>query len=358
MDVPTIEREAITVDQRETRMDVSNDPMRYISDRSQPFYVSGTLIEAEMPFSGDEEFFFVQPTSFSLNPPRGEIRGGSLFTQIHGTGLQPEQVKQQIETTLSEIQTNLDRLRASADQFNRTIVSQAQSAIATRKQKLLKDRNLVANLGFPMKRREGAPATYASPQVRKKLLPVQPPANTASFAPEPTLPDDHYNNILDIMTNMVHVMECSPAAFEHSDEEAIRTHFLVQLNSQYQGQATGETFNFEGKTDILVKDNGRNIFIAECKFWRGEKAYLETIDQLLGYLTWRDTKAAVVIFNRNKNFSDVLAKVRSQTETHPGFRKLIAERSETSWTFRFAHRDDPNREMTITVLVFDVPRAE
>jgi hypothetical protein len=31
----------------------------------------------------------------------------------------------------------------------------------------------------------------------------------------------------------------------------------------------------------------------------------DTIAQLLGYVSWRDTKTAIVIFNRNKNFSRV-----------------------------------------------------
>jgi hypothetical protein len=51
---------------------------------------------------------------------------------------------------------------------------------------------------------------------------------------------------------MVRVMEQSPHAFATMHEEDLRTYFLVQLNAQYEGQATGETFNFQGKTDILI----------------------------------------------------------------------------------------------------------
>jgi hypothetical protein len=58
----------------------------------------------------------------------------------------------------------------------------------------------------------------------------------------------------------------------------------------------------QGKTDILIRIDGKNIFIAECKFWTGPKGFTETIDQLLGYLSWRDTKAAIVMFNRKKGF--------------------------------------------------------
>jgi hypothetical protein len=49
-----------------------------------------------------------------------------------------------------------------------------------------------------------------------------------------------------------------------------------------------------GKTDILIRDNDKNIFIAECKFWGGPKLFKETIDQLLGYTSWRDTKTHCV----------------------------------------------------------------
>ncbi|MBX8827723.1 hypothetical protein HBA93_19140, partial [Ochrobactrum sp. SFR4] len=115
-------------------------------------------------------------------------------------------------------------------------------------------------------------------------------------------------------------MERSPSSFATMQEEDIRQHFLVQLNGHYEGKATGETFNAEGKTDILVRDEGRNIFIAECKFWRGDKGFSDTIDQLLGYLSWRDTKTAIMVFNRNKDMSNVLSKIRSLTESHPLFK--------------------------------------
>src|SRR5437773_386517 len=151
--------------------------------------------------------------------------------------------------------------------------------------------------------------TDAVPIQRGRARVERPAVPTGKFAPEPILAADEYENILSIIKNMVRVMEQSPHAFENMAEEDLRTHFLVQLNSQYEGGATGETFNFQGKTDILIRAEGRNVFIAECKFWGGEKQFLDTIDQLLSYLSWRDTKTAVIIFNRNANFSNVLKKI-------------------------------------------------
>lgn len=52
------------------------------------------------------------------------------------------------------------------------------------------------------------------------------------------------------------------------DEEALRSHFLVQLNGHLEGQATGETFNYHGKTDILIR-SGANLYTDELKSYEG-----------------------------------------------------------------------------------------
>ena len=183
----------------------------------------------------------------------------------------------------------------------------------------------------------------------------KPTASRTPNKPEPTLTNEDYEHVLTVLENMVGVMEQSPGAFREIDEESLRTHFLMQLNGHFSGDSTGETFNYEGKTDILIKVDGKNIFIGECKFWTGEKGYLETLDQVLSYLSWRDTKAAVLVFNSNKNFTDVLIKIEDSTPGYPLFKKQIKKRSESSWTYLFGHKDDTNREISITVQAYNVP---
>ena len=139
------------------------------------------------------------------------------------------------------------------------------------------------------------------------------------------------------------------------NEEDLRTHFLVQLNGQYEGQATGETFNYEGKTDILIRADGKNIFIAECKFWTGPAGLTKALDQLLGYTAWRDTKAALLVFNRRTNMSTVLERVPAAVRAHPNYKAERTTNSETEFRYVFGHRDDETREITVTILVFDVP---
>jgi hypothetical protein len=77
-----------------------------------------------------------------------------------------------------------------------------------------------------------------------------------------------YQHILEIISGMALMMERSPRTFTKLHEEEIRDHFLLQLNGHYKGRATGETFNGAGKTDILVREKDKNLFIGECKIWK------------------------------------------------------------------------------------------
>ena len=356
IDVPVLHENQIVADQREIQIDVSQDTMRYIHDRSRSFYVPGTRIEITVPFKGDAEAFKIRPTRYTLSPPRAEVSTGALILSVDGTNLEAKQVRSEIDRMLTEVNEYLGWLRENADGFNRQIRQLARERIEQRHRKLLADQNLVASLGYPLKERPDAPKTFIAPEVRKRIAPMMPSASSAPYHPEPTLSADDYEHILSVMTNMALVMERSPSAFVTMDEEALRSHFLVQLNGHYEGQATGETFNYEGKTDILVRVNGKNIFIAECKYWAGPKNLLDTIDQLLGYMSWRDTKAAVVVFNRNKNFSRVLKTIPNVVKRHSNFKRELDAGTEGRFRYVLAHRDDSNREMIVTILAFDVPR--
>ena len=357
IDVPVLHEDQAVADQQETQIDVSQDPMRFIRDRNRPFHVAGTLVEVTVPFSGETEAFGIQPTTYTTAPPRGEIRDHTLVIKVQGTELEPQQVRAEVDRTFGEIKKYLDWLRNNARGLNEQIRRLANERINWRRQKLLADQNLVASLGFPLKERAEAPRTFSAPNVRRRIAPTMPRASTAPYKPEPVLSSDDYEHILSVMTNMALVMERSPSAFAAMDEEALRSHFLVQLNGHYEGQASGETFNYEGKTDILIRADGKNIFIAECKYWRGAKAFGEAVDQLLRYVCWRDTKTAIVIFNQNKDFSQVIETIPGAVKAHLNFKRAVDDNGEGRSRYVLVHRDDPNREMILTVLAFDVPRG-
>jgi hypothetical protein len=101
--------------------------------------------------------------------------------------------------------------------------------------------------------------------------------------------------------------------------EEYRRQTLVALNTHYAGRAHAEAFNDEGKTDILIRHEGRNLFICECKFWSGVEGFSDTIDQLFRYTGWRDTKLAIVMFVREKGLTSILKKAKTALAEHESF---------------------------------------
>lgn len=353
-DVPVLTEDEISVDQSEVDVDVSRDPNRFFFDRSGPFYVKGTKITFYVPFTGEEIFFSIRPSRYYMQQFFGEIRNNCLIYSISNVEQNPERVKVEFENYLRQIKEYLLTQRQESSSYNNSLESTIRGMIGSRKQKLLKDKNVVSSLGYKLKENPNESKTYAAPISKKKVIQL-PPASNQPYKPEPALLDDDYNNILAILENMTHVMERSPTAFKDINEESLRMHFLMQLNGQYEGSATGETFNYNGKTDILIRINDKNIFIAECKFWKGKIKYLETIDQILGYSSWRDTKVAILLFNRNKNMSKVLEEIDSSTKEHKNYKREIKITHETQRKYIFSQISDANRELFLTVMVFDVP---
>ena len=355
LDVPVIDDDAIYIaESGEAQVDVSRDPMRMIFDRSKAFHVTGNKTIIAVPFKGDVEFFKVQPSSFSLSPPRATIGKGELLLTYVRTDQNAEAIRSGYQGTVNSIKQCLRSLSESAAQSNGQLDNLIKSQLKTRKDRLLADAGMTAAIGLPMKKRAGAPNTYSVP-VSRRVPKVEEIRTQGSFKPEPALSSEDYLEILRIMKNMVQVMELSPHAFSDMGEEDLRFHFLVQLNGAFQGQATGETFNFQGKTDILIRVDGKSIFIGECKFWKGEKAFLATLDQLLSYLSWRDTKTAVVMFNRNAGFTAVLSKIAEAVPTHTSFKRDLGKSDESTFRYVFAQPNDANREIILTVMAFDIP---
>ena len=345
-----IDESQIQADYDDAEIDVSH---RWDYGRTQS--VTGTRITFYIPFSGDPGLFKLQPSTFNFNPPQAEVRDSEIVMIYGRTTSEADQIESEFKSELANLKKYLKWVEQNVTSFNSSIRETASQGIKVRREKILRDRDLVENIGFPLRRRKDTPNTYIAPQVKRVITPKLPPASTVPYKPEPELDTKDYEHILSVISNMVMVMERSPNAFKGMKEEDLRQHFLVQLNGHYEGQATGETFNFDGKTDILIRADGKNIFIAECKFWKGPKAFRKSIDQLLNYSTWRDTKTALLVFNRDAEMSTVLKRIPEAVKDHPNYKTSRDYDSETGFRYILRHRDDANREIVLTVLVFDVP---
>jgi hypothetical protein len=154
------------------------------------------------------------------------------------------------------------------------------------------------------------------------------------------------------------MLKRSPATFSKLKEEEIRDHFLLQLNSQYEGQARGETFHQDGKMDIIIKSKKNNIAISEVVFWKGAEAFSACIEQLLGYTCWRDTKRMIFMFNKTKNTTSVLDQIPALVKAHANYKHDAPGRmDETRFRYVFHQRSDVNREFYLTICVFDMKSA-
>lgn len=351
----TLLRDQWYADHQDAPVDVRHDRMRWIDDRSRPAMVPGERIEVRIPFKGESELFYAKANTFNMNPPRAVIEKNELVLRYESPSDQPQDIRPLVDRALADIEQHLGWQRGMIDAHNASLPNAAEQAIQQRRERLLAQSQRAATLGIPIRRRDDAPKTYAVPTVRKKVAPSLPPASAAQLAPEPAWAMEQYEQALKIMQDMTLVMERSPGAFKTMDEEALRQHFLVQLNGQFEGKATGETFNMAGKTDILLREGERNVFIAECKFWKGPKGFGEAIDQLLGYATWRDSKTAILVFNRGTDTSTVLAGIDAIVNAHANFKRTLNWPHDSGFRYVLHVNGDKNRELILTVLVFHVP---
>lgn len=66
-----LHKDATTMDQTETQVDISGDPNRYFTDEDRgPIYIPGTRVIVEVPFTGDQWVFKYRTNPFSPALPR------------------------------------------------------------------------------------------------------------------------------------------------------------------------------------------------------------------------------------------------------------------------------------------------
>ena len=322
-----------------------------------PHYVPGSYVTVAIPFQGDADLFGFQASTYTFNPPRGRVTESTVLVSFQAVKLDAQRTRQEIDATVRQIEEYLKWIKNDCDGWNARAQSVAEQCVRDRKHRLLEQADLVNALGLPMKRRSNSSVTFSVPVARKKRPIVLPSTPKEAFKPEPALPDTEYDFILTIIDRLSQTVECSPRTFVQMKEEQIRDLILVNLNGHYEGDATGETFNAQGKTDILVRADGRNVFIAECKFWEGPKALHRAIDQILSYLTWRDTKTALLLFSKNADFTNVLSAIATAVPQNPNFKRELQKLTETHVRYLFRQKNDAARDLYLSILAFNIPKS-
>lgn len=371
--VPVLEDDNIYIsDSGEQDVDVNRDYESYIQVVKTPQIIKGTYVEFAVPFKGISALFRLKPSHSAIRQmkptehrkrftcqPYGALntRNNELLFKYTRIDHNKESIEKDFHQDLDEVKEYLKLLSGEISRYNNEINALACEKFEERKQKLLADQRMIQSFNYPIRKYDDAQKTYSIPIQRKTIAVERQRARTGSEShpPEPSIKLDDYDEIIKTISNMALVIERNPKAFRNLDEEDIRTFILMFLNGYYKGNATGETFNFGGKTDILIRVEDRNIFIAECKFWSGPAGLTETINQLLGYASWRDNKTAIIFFNRNKNLSSVIDKIPDAVTSHSNFKRKLNNLDETTFRFVFHQMDDKDREIYLTILIFHMP---
>ena len=168
--------------------------------------------------------------------------------------------------------------------------------------------------------------------------------------------DSDYEDVVSTIKHTLSTYERTPSSYKHMNEEDLRNTILASLNATYKGDATGETFRNGGKTDICIERDNRAAFVAECKMWKGQKEIEPAIQQLDGYLTWRDCKTALIIFVKNKDFLHTLETAEKALGSIKQMRTVL-KKDKNEFECIYLSESNPGQQIRIRVMLFNLYSA-
>ena len=346
----------IGLDEKTVR--VYNPMARMLPYQSEYVERPGIRATCRVAFTGDPDLFQLTPSTYSLsdtyeydfidNPDSEGIGYLHLSYELTQDRASAEAIRSHFESEVGAFKLASDRVNADAEGFNASLRSLVECAVDQRIGQLNKLATIKQGLNLPLNRVEGAPMALPIPLKKKRLIFSVPKPSTDG--PARSIGDDDYAHVTEVIDGLCAIMEAAPGSYCAFDEEQLRCHLLGVLNTHYEN-ATGETFRNHGKTDIYIPFEDHAAYIAECKCWHGRKKFLQAIEQLFSYTTWRDTKVSVIVFNKaTANFEHVLDEIDGAL-----FERAISVRrpKPSRWTCEIQNEQD-ERVMHVTVQVFNL----
>lgn len=331
---------------------------------SKYYEVDGYKITVTIPYDGDSILFQLTPSTKILKrfvvsdfcaPHHEECGSLSLpfeYTQQewqnHSTDIR-EHVIKQFRNEFQDFRIMLGNVERDIHRFNEQLPDLARHGLEARKKKAADFAAIHEALEIPLKKSATAPNVTPITLKRIDRKPKPQPAQKP-LPKEHVISDEHYENINNIMYAAGTTMEKTARSYYRNSEEELRDILLAFLNTHYY-DATGETFNKLGKTDIYIAFENKAAFVGECKIWHGEKAFDAAVQQALNYTTWRDVKISLIVFNKeNKDFKGILEKIHTWVCDH-----TVAHKRENLNRWKCdLYRADTKNAIKLTVLAFDL----
>jgi hypothetical protein len=306
-------------------------------------------------FTGTAELFGVRPNTRSLTSLQIFIdeQQKKVSFSVKLFKRDPVEFQQEKNRFYEMAFANIGNINTDVSHWNKKLPIDVSRLFTAAKKEFYEENAFYAAVNVKVN-----PATqtvFSAPTIKKRNIPQPPSAVKREISQEPTMAVEMYNDALKVIYEVGKSMEKKPSTYKEKDEESLRDQILLILETRYVGiTATGETFNRTGKTDILLKhsNDGSNLFIAECKIWKGANEFTNAISQLFNYLTWRDSKTALIVFVKNKDFTTVLNTIKTSAISHPYFIKHIGNRGESSFSYEFCLPQDNNKPVYLEVIAF------
>lgn len=280
-------------------------------------------------------------------------RRDTIEVEITERELTAELIKQRIAGLREQVDNRVKWANADLAQVRNTAPSELRAAYDQRKDRITRDRHVQDALGIPVQPtgipRRAVPA-------RRKQVTLATRRSQERFVPEPVLDEATYRDVLEGVQGWARTLERTRRTTMKLDEEELRDLLLGTLNTYWAGNAGGELFNNNGKTDILVRAEDRNVFIAECKIWGGPRAAAAAIDQLLGYLVWRDSKAALIMFIKTADPAATVDKLHQAIEDHPRHVLTKSSSDPSRQVDYILTADDEGRRISLAVIPVILPK--
>jgi len=310
-----------------------------------------------VPFTGSQALLAVQPSTHIMKTFDVNIAVKEISFSVIDVHNSDERLKADVTSNCEYLVAQANHLNFDISCWNGALRQVIGTIVRERRAEALRRRNSIASLGIPMRQSGNASQTYPIPLHPKKIVVRKPDAPSNTFVPDPAMEDADYQKIITLLHDTGRSLERTPGIAAMQSEEGLRDYLLVPLSGHYEN-ATGESFRRNGKTDILVPYQGGNAFVAEIKIWHGSKEFSAAIDQLLTYLTWRDSKGALIVFVRQSGITEAIQVMDATVRAHPQWASSASPDAERRLsTHRLKLTQDPSRLATVTVMPFHLPDA-
>ena len=308
-------------------------------------------------FSGDIDVLRIYPNCYTWStafvPLPIEVIGDELIIHFVAREMDRQKIQKQIDEIKEYEFRNLEKQDGAkwhVSHFNEQLPHNIKRIFEKIKAKKVNEHRVLAELGVV-----NHSFTAIEVPIIKKIVPTPQlvQENKVSYH----IKEDMYRDILKHIYTLCKDYEQHESVYKGKHEEDLRDLIVPSLNSVFIGSnSSAETFNRTEKTDIITKaPDGSNVFIAECKIWRGEKLFLEAMDQLLGYVTWRDTRSALILFVKNCGITEIIEKAKSTIAQHPCYISYKTQTGESSFSYIFHTKEDSRSQISIELMIFHYP---